>query len=151
MAYMSHTGYLCVLPRIVRLVHLVGLQAIGAGGQVLLQHLVQILASMCSRSLARHPGLERLAGLKLYGFNGLYEPYRLFMCSSPHRTPGAPGRPAGDRRRWPGAAAPGADPGVDAGGERQMAPLTMGQIAYMACIGYLIRLSEPFFVAFAAL
>ena len=41
---MSHTGYLCVLPRIVRLVHLVGLQAIGAGGQVL-QHLVQILAS----------------------------------------------------------------------------------------------------------
>ena len=84
MAYMSHTGYLCVLPRIVRLVHLVGLQAIGAGGQVLLQHLVQILASMCSRSLARHPGLERLAGLKLYGFNGLYEPYRLFMCPSPH-------------------------------------------------------------------
>ena len=25
-----------------------------------------------------------------------------------------------------------------------MAPLTMGQIAYMACIGYLIRLFEPF-------
>ena len=48
-----------------QLVHLVDLPAIGAGGQVLLQYLVQILASTCSRSLTRSGRgvvLEQLAG-----------------------------------------------------------------------------------------
>lgn len=54
--------------------HLVDLPAIGAGGQVLLQHLVQIPVSTCSRSLARSGRgvvLEQLAGrVKVHGRTG---------------------------------------------------------------------------------